>query len=284
MPNAHDRPSIATRVAEADPLLLAGYVARAHWRPGFGARDYRHAIRRGNDEPIPRPLALLLRVPAEPYPAPASGDPADPDAWLPCLERELSLHAAGFAPDRRLARVLIEDPDRRLDAARRARLAGIVVHQLRGEPRAAVMPFRLLDVIGVGPGAISRVECCVARNLADPVAYCGALARGDLPFAAGCWLGPDEIARGDLVATILDEDQVDPERLSAEHGRDLGRDLAGEIAALPPTLVAREGRRLRLTPAGRADPETALAPILAAPPGAGFTPASAWRCEPTAGR
>ena len=284
MPHAHDRPSIATRMAEADPLLLAGYVARAHWRPGFGARDYRHAIRRGNDEPIPRPLALLLRMPAEPYPTPGAGDPADPDSWLPCLEREIGLHATGFAPDRRLARVLIEDPDKRLDPARRARLAGIVVHLLRGEPRTAVVPFRLLDVIGVGPGAIGRVERCVARNLADPIEYCAALARGELPVAAGCWLGPEELARGDLVATLVDDGIADLDRLSVEHGLDVAGPLADQVEALAPTLVAQDGRRLSLTPAGRADREAALAPLLATHPGAGFSPASAWRSEPTTGR
>lgn len=284
MTHAFGRAPIEAQPSAADPLLLAGYVASAHWRPGFGPHDYRQAIRRGNDEPIPRPLALVLRMPAEPYPVPEAGDPADPDSWLPCLERELELHAAGFAPDRRLARLMIEDPDHRLDAARRARLLGIVVRHLRGEPRAAVLPFRLLDAIGVGPGAVGRVERCVARNIADPTAYCDALARGELPVAAGCWLGPDEIARGDLVATLVDECHADLERLAVEHGGDFATLFAAEIASLPQGLVARDGMRLALTPAGRATPEAALAPLLAAHSASGTTPVSAWRSEPTAGR
>lgn len=281
MPPFVDRPPSLARMADAEPLLLSGYFARAHWRPGFGPGDYRWAIRRSNEEPIPRPLALLIRVPAAPYPSPVPGDPGDPESWFPCLEREFALHVAGVAPDRRLARILFEDPDHRIDPSHRARLARIAVHRLRGEPRASLTPLRLLDLIAVGPGAVGRVECCVARNLCDPVAYCEALERGHLPVAAGCWLAPIELTRGDLVATLVDEGRADLEQLSIEHGVDVAALLADELESLPPALVARNGPRLSLTPAGRADLPAALAALLASHPGSSVTPASAWRIEPT---
>lgn len=284
MPSAFGRPPADEPPAIADPMLLAGYVAGAHWRRAFGPAAYREAIRRGNEEPIPRPLALILRMPPEPYPRPDANDPRDPDAWLPCLEREIELHAASVAPDRRLARLMIEDPDLRLDPARRRHLVDLALRRLPGVPRASVVPFRLLDAIGAGPGAVGRVEHSIVRNLEDPIAYCEAIARGELPIAVGCWLGRAELARGDLVATLVEDGHVDLERLSAEQGFDVAARLAAEISALPPTHVARDGARLELTPAGRAEPDIALAPLLTPRPASGSSPVDAWRREPAAGR
>lgn len=283
MPLAHFQTLPPVHPTAADPRLLSGYAAHAHWRHGFGPADYRQAIQRGNDEPIPRPVALVVQVPAVSDGRKPGHGIANPDDWLRCLEHELALHAAGIAPDRRLARVLLLDLEHRLDRAQQARLLGFALAHLRGPSSETPGALRNLDAIGIGPGAVGRVDRCVARNLDDPAAYCAALERGELPVAAGCWLGPDELARGDLVATLLDEGEADLDRLTAEQGLDLRVCFATELAQLPPDLVERRGGRLVLTANGRRDSGRAVNPLLVGagdPPG---VPVSAWR-SPAASR
>lgn len=262
MPLAYAPPSPALPATDADPLLMAGYAARAPWRPGFDAADYRAAIRRGNDEPIPRPIAVVLRMPGVACPVAVDDESGEAAGWLPCLEREIVLYAGSFAPDRRLVRILIEDPEQRLEPSQRRRLVDLAVRHLRGQPRPAPVPFGQLDVVGIGPGAIGRIECFVARNLADVTAYCDAVGRSELPIAAGCRLGPEALALGDLVATLIAEGGVDLDRLGAEHGLAIARRLGPAIARLSPSLVRRDGTRLTLTAQGRADPGSALEPLL----------------------
>lgn len=280
MPLAHFQTLPPVHPTAADPRLLSGYAAHAHWRQGFGSADYRQAIQRGNEEPIPRPLALVVQIPAVSHPRAQARETPGLDDWLPCLERELALHSAGIAPDRRLARLLVLDPEHRLDPAQQERLLGFALAHLRGPSSETPAAFRSLDAIGIGPGAIGRVERCLARNLDEPAAYCAALERGELPVAAGCWLGPDELACGDLIATLLDEGEADLDRLTAEHALDLRVRFATELNQLPADLVERHGGRLVLTAAGRRDPGPVVVPLLG---GAGVSPGvpvSAWRGTP----
>lgn len=256
---------------------MAGYAAGADWRRNFDSAAYRAAIRRANEEPIPRPLALLVHVPAARHPRAANDSAPDTIDWLPCLEREVELHTRSIAPDRHLARVLISDPGQQLPAHGLRRLLGHAADHLRSRPDRGHIGLRGLDIIGLGPGAIGRVERCLARNMADPDAYCEALARDELPVADGCQLGSDGLALGDLVATLIDEASVDLEALSAEHGFDLGNHFAAELAALPETHVQRRESRLLLTAVGITAPDVVLQALLAGECHRSLTPVGAWQ-------
>jgi hypothetical protein len=256
---------------------MAGYAAGAAWRRNFDSAAYRAAIRRANEEPIPRPLALLVQVPTARYPRAANDSAPDTVDWLPCLEREIELHTRSIAPDRHLARVLVSDPGQRLPTHGLRRLLGRAADHLRSRPDKGQTSLRGLDIIGLGPGAIGRVERCLARNIGDPDAYCAALERDELPVADGCQLGGDGLALGDLVATLIDEASVDLEALSAEHGFDLGSHFAAKLAALPETHVQRQESRLLLTAVGITAPDVALQALLAGECARSMTPAGAWQ-------
>lgn len=263
MPVKHHPSITGPLVTATHPRLMAGYGVGAAWRRAFGSADYRAAIRRANEEPIPRPLALLVQVPTTRHPRAASGSPTDAVDWLPCLEREVALQARLVAPDRHLARILMLDPERRCSSHLWQELLGHILAGLRSRASPALVSLRHLDVIGLGPGAISRVERCLVRNSGDPCTYCDALDRGELPVSDGCRLGADAVALGDLLATLIDEASVDLEALSAEHALDFDSRFAVELAALPATHVERRGARLLLTAAGMAAPDVALQALLA---------------------
>lgn len=263
MPVKHHPYITGPLVTATRPRLMAGYGVGAAWRRAFGGADFRAAIQRANEEPIPRPLALLVQVPTMRHPRAAGGSPTDVGDWLPCLEREVALKARLVAPDRHLARILMLDPEGRCSSPLWQELLGHILARLRSRASPALVSLRHLDVIGLGPGAISRVERCLVRNSGDPCIYCDALDRGELPVSDGCRLGADALALGDLLATLIDEDSVDLDVLSAEQGLDFDACFSAELAALPTSHVERRGARLMLTAAGMAAPDTALQALLA---------------------
>lgn len=81
-------------------------------------------------------------------------------------------------------------------------------------------------ILGFGLSAISSFEGAYAQNTTDAPAYRAALAKGEFPVARGCALSEDDIARRDLIQTLMCYGEVD---LSIH---------AGILFSLPRTLPA----------------------------------------------
>lgn len=158
--------------------------------------EFFHAIRQSNQEPIPASLCMSILL----------GDGAP--ARTACLLEEIALLGTLYDPDRELVRiqidgvsaaVLAQAPVLLLQVAKCFRLSRDCVltegdglcpgpGDLRldwrslGEPRAdrEQGPAPATDLLGIGPGAVSRIGECYARNMPSEERYLERLQQGRL--------------------------------------------------------------------------------------------------------
>ena len=139
------------------------------------------AIARSNEDPIPRGIALRIRC----------GE-RDASRLLQRLYREIELVAPLLARDREVVQLAFSGAaDATLSPQQRSELRRSLARNFTladriepgGAPGAAAPAATALamDVLGLGPGAISRFGGVSAINASDPDAYCRALDAGHLP-------------------------------------------------------------------------------------------------------
>lgn len=110
-------------------------------------------------------------------------------------------------------------------------------------------------LIGLGASSIGRLPQGFVQNLTQEKAWRDALRENRLPVARGVALTDEDRFRGDIIERLMCDLTVDLDTVCARHGRppesqdDAVADLAPFVAD---GLVEIAGRRITITPAGRA--------------------------------
>lgn len=104
-------------------------------------------------------------------------------------------------------------------------------------------------LIGIGASAIGRLPQGFAQNAPDLGGYMRALANGEFPVVKGLALSEDDRLRGAMIERLMCDMELD---LAAFGGAARFADELERLTALADAgLVARDGERLVVTPAGR---------------------------------
>lgn len=88
-----------------------------------------------------------------------------------------------------------------------------------------------LDIVGLGPGAVSLFGPVRFENWAEPGAYCRDLGRGGLGFAAASRLGIVELLSADLLGRLHGGQALDPDRLCTPYDGQLPAPCAASLRA-----------------------------------------------------
>ncbi|MFN3630495.1 MAG: oxygen-independent coproporphyrinogen III oxidase, partial [Casimicrobiaceae bacterium] len=89
-----------------------------------------------------------------------------------------------------------------------------------------------LDLLGIGPSAISDVGGILWQNAPQMDVYAQRLEAGELPLVRGRIRSPDDRLRADVIERIMCHGEVDWAQIEARHGRDPRLVLASEISSL----------------------------------------------------
>jgi len=141
--------------------------------------EYRRALAASNQDPIPRDLMLQVYLPER-----------ELGAVLRRLYREIEILAPLLARDRSVVRLAFVGQGLAcLEPAQRAELLeslsrhfSLAADALSAAAADADADASSCDVLGIGPGSLSRIGCLQVRNVPDPGAYCQALDLGRLPI------------------------------------------------------------------------------------------------------
>lgn len=145
--------------------------------------DFQSCVRQSNEFLIPRPLALCFHYPEHP--------PAD--AYLADLARELDLKACLFDSDRKIHQLTwVSESDRadpdaihqwilQLTRPRFQFIEHYSLSRIKGHEHISLA----FDLVGLGLGAVSRIENNFFRNTVEPADYHAQLSRWRLPVARG---------------------------------------------------------------------------------------------------
>lgn len=107
------------------------------------------------------------------------------------------------------------------------------------------------EVLGLGVGAVSRLEGAMAGNAVGLSDFEAALDGGDLPTARGRWLSRDDRLRACAIETLMTRRTLDLAALGQAFAIDAGAALASALDRLQATgLVTRRGHRLELADPG----------------------------------
>ncbi len=137
--------------------------------------DFRQAIKASNQDPIPRDIVVQVWLAEQGV-----------DAVLQRLYREMEILAPLLARDRRVVRLAFEG--RGLSAlsplAKSDLMDSLAQHFSLAPAATNTMAVAAddCDLLGLGPGAVSRFGEAISMNAADPTVYCNALDQGRLPI------------------------------------------------------------------------------------------------------
>ena len=145
--------------------------------------DYKSCVRQSNEILIPRPLALCFHYPEHP----------PEDDYLTNLTRELELKSRLFDRDREIHQLCWVSLDATVEPDEIEELLIALSEPFsRFDDQCAVGPiegYELvgmgLDLVGLGLGAISRIENNFFQNTKDPNRYHVQLSQWRLPVARG---------------------------------------------------------------------------------------------------
>lgn len=248
------------------------YPPETHFLPGLGEAELRAAILRSNEEPIPRQLALSVRIPV--------GTTAENRGDITRLRREIDLVARLVDRDRDAVTLRLDVQDAAqwppLDAVRE--LSDALHHQFHFAPEAISEfsfegdPLTLdlqqvdalatagfshansaspseagsascgpathgeCDELGFGPGAISCVGGWLSQSATDLPAWRGSVDRGQLPARRGLKLTPDDELRGDVIRHLWTHASIEISRLERTHEIRFRDYFASELARLAPAF------------------------------------------------
>lgn len=110
------------------------------------------------------------------------------------------------------------------------------------------------DLVGLGPGAVSRVHDVLCENFPDEERWRGALDTGLLPLWRGVVLDADGRLRMEVIAELLRHGVVAIDAIARRHDVDFHRYFEHELARLEEAfggLVRVSPRRLETTSRGR---------------------------------
>ncbi|RTR03773.1 radical SAM protein [Halomonas nitroreducens] len=107
------------------------------------------------------------------------------------------------------------------------------------------------DILGLGVGALSRLEGAWARNASGLADFEAALDDGGLPTATGRWLSRDDRLRAQAIEALMTRETLDLEALGQAFAIDAAAELATALDRLQAIgLVTRRGQRLDLVAPG----------------------------------
>jgi oxygen-independent coproporphyrinogen III oxidase len=110
------------------------------------------------------------------------------------------------------------------------------------------------DLVGLGVSAIGQMGDCYTQNAKTLPEYYEALESGRLPVVRGLVLDDDDTLRRELVMTLMCQGRLDYRAIEREHGVDMQRDFAPELAQLDTLaaqgLVACSPQGVDVTPTG----------------------------------
>ncbi|UYG08448.1 radical SAM protein [Halomonas sp. M4R1S46] len=107
------------------------------------------------------------------------------------------------------------------------------------------------DLLGLGVGAVSRLEGALARNAVDLADFEAALDDGGLATASGRWLSRDDHLRERAIETLMTRQTLDLAALGQAFALDAEARLASALdRLLAAGLVARRGQCLDLVAPG----------------------------------
>ncbi len=138
-----------------------------------GEAALRRAIQDSNQDPIPRDIVLQVSLAGQ-----------GGEAFLQRLYREMECYAPLLARDRQIIELCFVGAGLgQLQRAQREDLLQSLAQHFA--PARTVSshcePMQHCDVLGLGPGALSRFGSCQTRNAADLQQYCAAIDGGRLP-------------------------------------------------------------------------------------------------------
>ncbi|MCI0341892.1 MAG: oxygen-independent coproporphyrinogen III oxidase [Planctomycetales bacterium] len=111
---------------------------------------------------------------------------------------------------------------------------------------------RSLDVLGIGPSAISLLPDAFFQDEHEPGAWAAAVGRGDVPVVRGMDLSPDDRLRQDVLQALYGEARVGKRAIEARHGIRFDERFADEIGRLRELegdgIVRLSGDAVELTP------------------------------------
>lgn len=109
-------------------------------------------------------------------------------------------------------------------------------------------------LLGLGASAIGSLPQGFVQNAAQELAWRQAVAAGELPVARGVAVTDDDRFRGEIIARLMCDFEVDLTAVCARHDRPIS-DLADALSALETFeddgLIRRDGGRLRVIHSGR---------------------------------
>jgi oxygen-independent coproporphyrinogen-3 oxidase len=112
-----------------------------------------------------------------------------------------------------------------------------------------------LDLVGIGPSAISDVGGVLWQNAPQMDVYAQRLEAGELSLVRGRVRSAEDRLRADVIERIMCHGKVDWAQIEARHGRDPRVVLASEIASLAAFaaigVVSCDDAGFRVTPQGR---------------------------------
>ncbi len=92
------------------------------------------------------------------------------------------------------------------------------------------------DLIGMGVSAISHVTNLFAQNVKKLPRWDGPLGEGCFPIERGFLLGPDDLARQDVIGRLMCRDHVDKRAIERAHGIRFDEYFAAELERLEPMV------------------------------------------------
>lgn len=113
------------------------------------------------------------------------------------------------------------------DALAKARADSTMVRNFQGYSTGGE-----LDLIGLGPSAISQVGDAMVQNERRLEGWKIVLAQGRLPVARGLVRNREDRLRADIIAAVMCRGEVRYRDLEADHDCDFRRQLAGELETL----------------------------------------------------
>jgi len=175
-----------------------------------------------------------------------------PEQALPSIElrTEMFLYAVERLSDAGYVAVGLDHFARPHDSLARALADGTLRRNFQGYSTNGG-----LDLLGLGPSAISDVAGVLWQNAPQLDVYSERLSAGALPVLRGCERSGDDRLRADVIERIMCHGRLRWSEVAARHGCDVRAVLANEIAALRPMAdlgVVRMGDDLlEVTPQGR---------------------------------
>ena len=145
-----------------------------------GEAALRRAIQDSNQDPIPRDIVLQVSLAGQ-----------GGEAFLQRLYREMESYAPLLARDRQITELCFVGAGlgQLLPARREELLQTLAQHFAPARTLTTRCgPAQHCDVLGLGPGAVSRFGSCQTRNAAELQAYCAAIDGGRLPVVEHQWL------------------------------------------------------------------------------------------------